>query len=179
MNRRARRLFLDRHLLLRAESGPGAGPDLESVLHGLGFVQVDSVLTLARAHDLILWSRRGRFRPPALQRLVARDRAAFEHWTHDAAVIPMDFHPMWRLKFARDEARMQARWPQWRGEGWAAEIDASSWAQLLLKFILAEPAVTTVIPATSNPRYMADNLMAGQGRLPDARQREMIVEAFR
>ena len=63
--------------------------------------------------------------------------------------------------------------------GWAADIDASSWAQLLLKFILAEPAVTTVIPATSNPRYMADNLMAGQGRLPDARQRELIVEAFR
>ena len=62
---------------------------------------------------------------------------------------------------------------------WAAEIDASSWAQLLLKFILAEPAVTTVIPATSNPRYMADNILAGQGRLPDARQRELIVEAFR
>ncbi len=62
---------------------------------------------------------------------------------------------------------------------WAAEIDASSWAQLLLKFILAEPAVTAVIPATSNPRYMADNLLAGQGRLPDARQRQMIVDAFR
>ncbi len=63
--------------------------------------------------------------------------------------------------------------------GWAADIGASFWAQLLRTFILAEPAVTTVIPATSNPRYMADNLMAGQGRLPDARQREMIVEAFR
>jgi len=62
---------------------------------------------------------------------------------------------------------------------WATEIDASSWAQLLLKFILAEPAVTTVIPATSNPRYMADNIMAGQGRLPDERQRKLIVEAFR
>ncbi|MEW6176709.1 MAG: aldo/keto reductase [Pseudomonadota bacterium] len=62
---------------------------------------------------------------------------------------------------------------------WAVEIDASSWAQLLLKFILAEPAVTAVIPATSNPRYMADNLLAGQGRLPDARQRQMIVDAFR
>lgn len=61
---------------------------------------------------------------------------------------------------------------------WAAEIEASSWAQLLLKFILAEPGVTTVIPATSNPRYMADNLLAGQGRLPDARQRERIVQAF-
>jgi aryl-alcohol dehydrogenase-like predicted oxidoreductase len=62
---------------------------------------------------------------------------------------------------------------------WAAEIDASSWAQLLLKFILAEPAVTAVIPATSNPRYMVDNLLAGQGRLPDQRQRQLIVEAFR
>ncbi len=61
---------------------------------------------------------------------------------------------------------------------WAAEIDASSWAQMLLKFILAEPAVTTVIPATSNPRYMADNIMAGQGRLPDARQRQLIIDAF-
>lgn len=61
---------------------------------------------------------------------------------------------------------------------WAAELDASSWAQLALKFILAEPAVTTVIPATSTPRYMADNLLAGQGRLPDAQQRQLIVDAF-
>ncbi|WP_028241733.1 aldo/keto reductase [Stutzerimonas azotifigens] len=61
---------------------------------------------------------------------------------------------------------------------WAVELGASSWAQLLLKFVLAEPAVTAVIPATSNPRYMAENLRAGQGRLPDARQREMIVAAF-
>lgn len=61
---------------------------------------------------------------------------------------------------------------------WAIEIDANSWAQLLLKFILAEPAVTAVIPATSNPRYMADNLKAGRGRLPDGAQRERIIQAF-
>ena len=61
---------------------------------------------------------------------------------------------------------------------WAAELDATSWAQLALKFILAEPAVTAVIPATSTPRYMADNLLAGQGRLPDARQRQLIADAF-
>lgn len=61
---------------------------------------------------------------------------------------------------------------------WAIELDATSWAQLLLKFILAQPAVTTVIPATSNPRYMADNLLAGQGRLPDAGQCERIAAAF-
>lgn len=61
---------------------------------------------------------------------------------------------------------------------WAMETDATSWAQLLLKFILANPAVTAVIPATSNPRYMADNLKAGIGRLPDAALREKIVQAF-
>ena len=63
--------------------------------------------------------------------------------------------------------------------GWAvAELRVGSWAQLMLKFVLADPAVTAVIPATSNPRYMADNLLAGQGRLPDARQREQIAAEF-
>lgn len=122
-NRDARRLFLDRHLLLRPGAGPGRAADLEGVLSSLGFVQVDSVNTLARAHDLILWSRRGQYRPPALDALIARHRAAFEHWTHDAAVIPMRFYPMWRLKFARDEAHMQRRWLTWRGEGWDTEFD--------------------------------------------------------
>ena len=121
-NLRARRLFLDRHLLLRPGAGPGRGGDLEGVLAALGFVQVDSVNTLARAHDLILWSRRGRYRPQALEQLVARRRSAFEHWTHDAAIIPMQFYPMWRLKFARDEARMRARWSEARRPGWEAEI---------------------------------------------------------
>lgn len=123
-NQRARRLFLDRHLLLQPGSGPGKGPDLDGVLHDLGFVQVDSVNTLARAHDLILWSRRGRYRPAALEQLVAQHRSAFEHWTHDASVIPMQFYPMWRLKFARDEARMRARWSAGRREGWQIEIDS-------------------------------------------------------
>ncbi|MBV0912181.1 winged helix-turn-helix domain-containing protein [Anianabacter salinae] len=122
-NRSARRLFLDRHLLLRPGAGPGSAQDLEGVLDALGFVQLDSVNTLARAHDLILWSRRGRYRPRALEALVARRRSAFEHWTHDAAVIPMQFYPMWRLKFARDEARMRARWPAWQRNGWTDELD--------------------------------------------------------
>ncbi|MFI8745817.1 aldo/keto reductase [Pseudomonas sp. NPDC077186] len=72
-----------------------------------------------------------------------------------------------------DRVRGQAL-PDWA----AVELDASSWAQLMLKFILAHPAVTAVIPATSNPRYMADNIMAGQGRLPDAAQRKRIAELF-
>ncbi|MEM8790953.1 MAG: crosslink repair DNA glycosylase YcaQ family protein [Pseudomonadota bacterium] len=122
-NQSARRLFLDRHMLLRPTSGPGRGEDLYGVLHNLGFVQVDSINTLARAHDLILWSRRGQYRPRALENLVARHRTAFEHWTHDAAIVPMPFYPMWRLKFERDEARMRARWSADRRDGWEGEID--------------------------------------------------------
>ncbi|MBV8736736.1 MAG: aldo/keto reductase [Alphaproteobacteria bacterium] len=57
---------------------------------------------------------------------------------------------------------------------WVAEFDCASWAQLLLKYVLAEPAVTCVIPATRNPEHMTDNLAAGFGRLPDAEHRRRI-----
>jgi diketogulonate reductase-like aldo/keto reductase len=57
---------------------------------------------------------------------------------------------------------------------WAAEFDCASWAQLFLKYLLAEPAVTAVIPATDNPDHVDDNLRAGYGRLPDAAQRDRI-----
>jgi aryl-alcohol dehydrogenase-like predicted oxidoreductase len=50
---------------------------------------------------------------------------------------------------------------------WAAEIDATSWAQLLLKFVLAHPAVTCAIPGTGRPQHMRDNAAAASGRLPD------------
>jgi diketogulonate reductase-like aldo/keto reductase len=60
---------------------------------------------------------------------------------------------------------------------WAADIDCSSWAQLLLKFVISHPAVTCVIPATGKARHLRDNLAGGYGRLPDARQRRAIVEA--
>jgi diketogulonate reductase-like aldo/keto reductase len=57
---------------------------------------------------------------------------------------------------------------------WADELGCASWGQLLLKYILAEPAVTCVIPATGNPGHMAENLAAGRGPLPDAGQRRQI-----
>ena len=60
---------------------------------------------------------------------------------------------------------------------WAAEFGASSWAQVFLKFVLAHPAVTCVIPATGKLRNLVDNLGAGVGALPDAKQRARIVSA--
>lgn len=61
---------------------------------------------------------------------------------------------------------------------WAADFDARSWAQVFLKFVLAHPAVTCVIPATGKIRNLADNLAAGMGRLPDAKQRAQIIAAI-
>jgi len=58
---------------------------------------------------------------------------------------------------------------------WAKEFDATSWAQVFLKYLIAHPAVTCVIPGTDKPQYMADNLGAGRGRLPDAAMRKKIV----
>src|SRR5262252_4686080 len=58
---------------------------------------------------------------------------------------------------------------------WAAEIDCTSWAQILLKFVLAHPAVTCVIPGTGNPVHMADNCGAGTGTLLDAALRKRII----
>jgi aryl-alcohol dehydrogenase-like predicted oxidoreductase len=58
---------------------------------------------------------------------------------------------------------------------WAAEVDCESWAQLFLKWILAHPAVTCVIPATSRLPHLEDNMKAGMGRLPDAATRERIA----
>ncbi|ATE72878.1 aldo/keto reductase [Lysobacter capsici] len=60
---------------------------------------------------------------------------------------------------------------------WASEVGADSWAQLFLKFVLSETAVTVVIPATSKPRNQTDNLKAGVGAMLDAKQREALVVA--
>lgn len=59
----------------------------------------------------------------------------------------------------------------------AGELGATSWSELFLKFILAEPAVTAVLPATSRISHLAENVRAGLGPLPDARQRVRIAEA--
>jgi diketogulonate reductase-like aldo/keto reductase len=58
---------------------------------------------------------------------------------------------------------------------WAAEIGCSSWAQVLLKFILGNPAVTCVIPGTANPEHMRENAAAGVGAFLDEAQRKRIV----
>lgn len=59
---------------------------------------------------------------------------------------------------------------------WAREIDCDNWAQFCLKWIVAHPAVTCAIPATTNPAHMAENMGALRGRLPDAAMRRRMLE---
>ena len=61
---------------------------------------------------------------------------------------------------------------------WARDFDATTWPQFFLKFLLGHEAVTAVIPGTTNPAHLADNISAGRGRFPDARQRQAMIEFF-
>ena len=61
---------------------------------------------------------------------------------------------------------------------WAREFDATTWPQFFLKFLLGHEAVTAVIPGTTNPAHLADNVSAGRGRFPDARQRKAMIDFF-
>ena len=115
-NAAARRIFLDRHALAEPPVGPAKGTDLLCLIRRLGFVQVDSINTVERAHHMILWARRQAYRPKALRLLHERDRAVFEHWTHDASVIAMRHFPHWRLRFRRNEATLADRWTKWGRE---------------------------------------------------------------
>jgi diketogulonate reductase-like aldo/keto reductase len=61
---------------------------------------------------------------------------------------------------------------------WSAEFDCRSWSQYFLKFVVAHPAVTCAIPATSKAHHMRDNMAAGFGRLPDAAMRKRMLAHY-
>ena len=61
---------------------------------------------------------------------------------------------------------------------WARDFDATTWPQFFLKFVLGQEAVTAAIPGTTNPAHLADNISAGRGRFPDAKQRKAMIEFF-
>ena len=61
---------------------------------------------------------------------------------------------------------------------WAQRVHCQTWAQFFLKFIISHPAVTCVIPATSKPEHMKDNMRAGFGGVPDEEMRQQMIEYF-
>jgi len=122
-NAAARRLFLHRHGLAADPAGAPGIPGLADVISRLGFVQLDSVNTVERAHHMILAARRPAYRQANLATLTERQRGLFEHWTHDASFIPIAFYPHWRFRFERDKVRLADRWQKWRRDGFEAKFD--------------------------------------------------------
>ena len=122
-SRSARNLFLARHGLADDPRPKQSRHDLLALIKRIGFVQVDSINTVARAHDMILFARNQTYRPAHLKQLLEKDRDLFENWTHDASIIPTEFYPYWQPRFMRDAERLRRRWQEWRRAGFVDMLD--------------------------------------------------------
>lgn len=105
-NPELRRLFLERHGLSGSPAGPLTRDGLDTLIERLGFVQVDTISTLEQAHHHILFTRANGYRKPLLKHLLEKRRSLFEHWTHDASIIPTRFYPFWKSRFRRTAERL-------------------------------------------------------------------------
>ncbi len=105
-NRAARRLLLASQGLADDPTRRLDDARLLELIERMGFVQVDSIKTVERAHHHILFSRNQTYRREQLDRLIHPGAALFENWTHDAAIIPARFYPFWRHRFERDRDRL-------------------------------------------------------------------------
>jgi uncharacterized protein YcaQ len=110
----ARRLLLGAQGLLDDPARPATAAAVQSLVERMGFVQVDSINVVERAHHLTLGSRLDAYRPALLHGLLEKRRSLFEHWTHDASAIPTAFFPHWRHRFSSFRKRMH-------GDNWLRE----------------------------------------------------------
>lgn len=124
-----RRIFLARQQIGRRPRRGLPASKLAALVEALGFVQVDSIDTLARAHHAILFARHAGYRPETLTRALETKRLLFEGWTHDAAILPVAFWPVWCRHFVAEEARLARHWRD------RHDLDADGHARELLRRI--------------------------------------------
>ncbi|HSI33400.1 MAG: winged helix-turn-helix domain-containing protein [Phycisphaerae bacterium] len=105
----ARRLLLSGQGLARPLTGAAVDTpgELLAMIESMGFVQIDTINTVDRAHHLILAARSPGYRRKTLAHLLETSRQLFEHWTHDASIIPTRWFAHWRPRFERYRA---AQW---------------------------------------------------------------------
>lgn len=110
-NTDARRLFLYLHGLSDLKDREREDHDLPKMINRMGFVQIDSIKTVERAHHHILFSRHRSYKREWLKKHLENDRTLFENWTHDASIIPMTFFPYWRARFDRAKEKIsRSKW---------------------------------------------------------------------
>jgi uncharacterized protein len=105
-NADARRLFLHKHALGQRSAHRLAHDEVLSLVRGLGFVQLDSINVVERAHHMILFSRASGYARGLLAALHDEHRALFEQFTHDASLLPIEFYPHWDHRFRAARARL-------------------------------------------------------------------------
>ena len=165
----------------------------------LDLIQVHNLLDLdVQLRTLRAWKEQGKVRYigvthytvsayPDLMRVLERERLDFVQFNYSPVTRAAEKRLL-PLAAARGTAVLVNRpfedgalFERVRGKalpGWAADLDAASFGQLALKFIIGHPAVTCIIPATGKLSHLEDNLGGGRGRLPDASQREAIAQLF-
>ncbi len=165
----------------------------------IDLMQVHNLVDLdAHLKTLRRWKEEGRIRYigithyttssyPDLMSIMGREKLDFVQFNYSAAtreaekkLLPLcaDKGVAVIINRAFEDGNLFARVKGKPVPEWAAEFDAKSWAQIFLKFVLAHPAVTCVIPATGKVRNLVDNLGAAVGRLPNEKQRAQIVTAL-
>ncbi len=165
----------------------------------LDLIQVHNLLDLdVQLRTLRAWKEQGKVRYigvthytvgayPELIRVLGRERLDFVQFNYSPVTRAAEEHLL-PLAAERGTAVLVNRpfedgalFAAVRGRAlppWAADLDATSFGQLALKFIAGHPAVTCIIPATGKLAHLEDNLGGGRGRLPDASQREQIARLF-
>ena len=102
-----RRLFMGAQGLLDDPEKSATKASLAKLIRRLGFVQMDSINVVERAHHLTLHTRMDAYKQDQFNRLLEKDRLLFEHWTHDASAIPVEWFPHWKPRFRKDKAHIQ------------------------------------------------------------------------
>ncbi len=115
----ARMIFLDSQTLrLKHRRWKGHAGLVECVKH-LGYVQIDTISAVQRAHHHVFWTRVGAYKPEMIDRAQADKRQIFEYWSHAASYLPMDdfryslprkrrLHDKWRAGWSREHMKVQS-----------------------------------------------------------------------
>ena len=128
----ARRLILSRQRLAGPRPAAPGPEELMGVATDLASLQLDPISVVARSHQLVLWSRAGRYDLGDLETLLWRDRRLFEYWTTAAAIVCTEDYPIHSLLMRRYPSERHAQLRAWLAEN-----------QALRRSILRQPTSST------------------------------------